>query len=296
MDTYLLFNILLSILLCLCLFSEITVKVGAALISFVLDSAKTESNTPAFLYTKKLLQKGTYKRVGMLMLDEAQYVDISSKEASSISPRHLPMLVPPRLWDNVKSKEGCYFRLRSSLMRTVSNFQTDALRRAKIDGVLEGIDYLGRKISSFTDCHFIPVYFISLYSTPLYFTQLYFTQLYCTQLRFALLYFTPLYSRFCPTYCLNFLKLVAVVLFYYLYSIILSTIYLLPLSFLVFSVLSNLISYFLILPCCVLPCFVLSCLVLSCPISSNLILSHIILFYLILFCFLFFCFLLLFLI
>ena len=187
------------------------------------------------------------------MLDEAQYVDISSKEASSISPRHLPMLVPPRLWDNVKSKEGCYFRLRSSLMRTVSNFQTDALRRAKIDGVLEGIDYLGRKKSFFTDCHFIPVYFISLYSTPLYFTQLYHTQLYCT----------PLYSRFCPTYCLYFLKLVAVVLFYYLYSIILSTIYLLPLSFLVFSVLSNLISYFLILPCCVLPCFVLFCLVLS---------------------------------
>ena len=122
-------------------------KVGAALISFVLDSAKTEKDTPAFLYTKKLLQKGTYKRVGMLMLEESQYLDIASKEASSISPRHLPMLVPPKLWDNLKSKEGCYFRLRSSIMRTISNFQTDALRRAKIDGILQGLDYLGDDVS-----------------------------------------------------------------------------------------------------------------------------------------------------
>lgn len=125
----------------------IVVKVGAALISFVLDSAKTEKDTPAFLYTKKLLQKGTYKRVGMLMLDESQYLDIASKEASSISPRHLPMLVPPKLWDNLKTKEGCYFRLRSSIMRTISNFQTDALRRAKIEGILQGLDYLGDDVS-----------------------------------------------------------------------------------------------------------------------------------------------------
>lgn len=111
----------------------------------MLDSAKTDMDTPAFLYSKKMSAKGTFKRVGILMLDESQYKEISTKEASSISPRHLPMLIPPKLWDNKNLRDGCYFRLRASIMRTVSNAQTDALRRANMDGVLEGLDYLGKR-------------------------------------------------------------------------------------------------------------------------------------------------------
>lgn len=120
------------------------VKVGAALISFLLDTARTDQDTPAFQYSKKLLQKGTYKRVGILRLDNDQFMDISGKERSGIAPRFLPMLIPPRSWDNKKQLDGCYFVLRSSLMRTVSKVQTEALTRANMGSITEGLDYLGK--------------------------------------------------------------------------------------------------------------------------------------------------------
>ena len=123
----------------------LTVKVGAALISFLLDSAKTDADIPAFQYSKKSMQKGPYKRVGILLLENEQYLDISGREGTNMSPRFLPMLIPPKLWEN-RSKnhaEGCYYRLRSSLMRTVSKSQTDALRKADMDGILSGLNYLG---------------------------------------------------------------------------------------------------------------------------------------------------------
>lgn len=122
---------------------DISVKVGAALISFLLDSAKTDRDTPAFQYAKKLFQKGTFKRVGILLLENAQYLEISGRDTNNVAPRHLPMLVPPKLWDNRNQREGCYFRIRSSMMRSNSKSQTDALRRADMVGVLHGLDYLG---------------------------------------------------------------------------------------------------------------------------------------------------------
>ena len=122
-----------------------TVKVGAALISFLLDSAKTDSGLQAFQYSKKLIQKGTYKRVGILLLENQQYLDLSGREGTNMNPRYLPMLLPPKLWEN-RSKnhvEGCYFRLRSSLMRTISRSQIDALRKANMTDILDGLNYLG---------------------------------------------------------------------------------------------------------------------------------------------------------
>ena len=120
-------------------------KVGAALISFLLDSAKTDGDLPAFQYSKKMVQRGTYKRVGILLLENEQYLDLTGREGTNMSPRFLPMLLPPKLWDN-KSKnhsDGCYFRLRSALMRTISKSQTDALKKANMDGILGGLNYLG---------------------------------------------------------------------------------------------------------------------------------------------------------
>ena len=118
------------------------------MISFLLDSAKTDQDLPAFQYSKKLLQRGTYKRVGILLLDQDLYLDLSGREGTNMAPRFLPMLLPPKLWEN-KSKtfnDGCYFRLRSSLMRTVSKAQTEALRKANMNGILDGLDYLGTSV------------------------------------------------------------------------------------------------------------------------------------------------------
>jgi DNA-directed RNA polymerase N-terminal len=128
------------------LLNDTSVKVGAALISFLLDSAKTDRDTPAFQYAKKLFQKGTFKRVGILQLENAQYLEISGRDTNNVAPRHLPMLVPPKLWDNRNQREGCYYRIRSSMMRTNSRSQTDALRRADMGGVLSGLDYLGESL------------------------------------------------------------------------------------------------------------------------------------------------------
>ena len=58
--------------------------------------------------------------------------------------RYLPMLVPPKRWDNKKTRDGCYFRLKSSIVRSNSRMQIEAVRRANIGPVLEGLDYLGQ--------------------------------------------------------------------------------------------------------------------------------------------------------
>ena len=54
------------------------------------------------------------------------------------------MLVPPKRWDNKKTRDGCYFRLKSTIVRSNSRMQIEAVRRANIGPVLEGLDYLGQ--------------------------------------------------------------------------------------------------------------------------------------------------------
>lgn len=124
--------------------NEVKVKIGAALTSFVIDTALTELNTPAFEYSKRLLSKGSFKRVGILKLDDAQYQKIKDKDLTNVFPRYLPMLCPPKRWDN-KIKDGCYYRLKSQLMRTRSRAQHDAVRRANMPDVIEGLNYLGKR-------------------------------------------------------------------------------------------------------------------------------------------------------
>jgi DNA-directed RNA polymerase len=97
--------------------NELKVKLGASLLSFLIDSATTESNLPAFIHTKKIMGKDKFKKVGILQLDEGQYNEIARKDMRNVQPRFLPMLVPPKCWDNKRMKDGCYFRLRSTIMR-----------------------------------------------------------------------------------------------------------------------------------------------------------------------------------
>ena len=124
--------------------NEVKVKVGAALILFLLETARTESNLPAFLHSKQFVANKGYKRIGILRLDQAQYQEIAQKDLKYVIPRYLPMLVPPKRWDNKKTRQGCYYRLKSTIVRSTSRAQLDAVRRANITPVLEGLDYLGQ--------------------------------------------------------------------------------------------------------------------------------------------------------
>eukprot|EP00596_Hydrurales_sp_CCMP1899_P000357 CAMPEP_0119048724 /NCGR_PEP_ID=MMETSP1177-20130426/60699_1 /TAXON_ID=2985 /ORGANISM="Ochromonas sp, Strain CCMP1899" /LENGTH=975 /DNA_ID=CAMNT_0007025033 /DNA_START=116 /DNA_END=3043 /DNA_ORIENTATION=+ len=122
--------------------NELKVKIGAALTSFVIETALTESNKPAFEYSKKQLAKGSFKFVGILKLNDDQFKQIVDKDLTNITPRYLPMLCPPKSWDN-KKKDGCYYRLNSQLMRSRSRSQNEALRRANMSDVTDGLNYLG---------------------------------------------------------------------------------------------------------------------------------------------------------
>jgi DNA-directed RNA polymerase len=137
---------------------ELKVKIGAALASFVIETALTETNKPAFEYSKRQLGKGSIKRVGILKLNDDQFKQIVDKDLTNITPRYLPMLCPPKSWDN-KRKDGCYYRLNSQLMRSRSRTQLDALKRANMSDVTEGLNYLGK-----LDLFVYLIIFILLYS------------------------------------------------------------------------------------------------------------------------------------
>jgi DNA-directed RNA polymerase len=75
------------------------VKIGAALINLIIKSAKTDTNDYVFKYSVDF-SKG--KRSGMIRLNDIVYDEIGNKVVTDILPRFLPMLVPPKSWDNRK--------------------------------------------------------------------------------------------------------------------------------------------------------------------------------------------------
>jgi len=127
---------------------KLKAKLGGALISMLIRSAKKEAldgdgnSEPAFIHTNDFYAT-LGKRLGILRLDSDLFKKIAEKELHHVMPRYLPMLVPPKAWNN-KSKSGCYFRLKTNLMRTYSRAQNEALRRADMGGILEGLDYMGQ--------------------------------------------------------------------------------------------------------------------------------------------------------
>lgn len=124
--------------------NEVKVKVGAALILFLLETARTDKNLPAFLHSKQHVSNNSFKRVGIIRLEQALYQEMAEKDLRHIVPRYLPMLVPPKRWDNKKARSGCYYRLKSAIVRSSSKSQLEAVQRANIGPVLEGLDYLGQ--------------------------------------------------------------------------------------------------------------------------------------------------------
>jgi len=121
---------------------KIKLKIGAALVKILIDSTKTEDGEDTFIHTTYFYQS-LQKRLGAMRLDAAIFKAIAEKDMHHVLPRYLPMLVPPKSWNN-KSRTSCYFRLRTSLMRTLSPSHLDALKRAEMRPVLEGLDYLGQ--------------------------------------------------------------------------------------------------------------------------------------------------------
>lgn len=122
--------------------SETLVKIGGALLSLLLRTAKTEAGTPAFLHATGFFTSSN-KRAGTIRLDSGVFKQLSERDMQFVMPRYLPMLIPPKRWDNKKKKFGCYFRLKAKLMRSFSQGQHEALSRANMPKVLESLNFLG---------------------------------------------------------------------------------------------------------------------------------------------------------
>ncbi len=118
------------------------VKVGARLIQIMLETAKHEDKS-AFVHTN-WYSVSRQRRLRLVHLEEPVFKLIAERELHMVLPRYLPMIVPPKAWNNRKAN-GAYFRLKAPLMRTYNRSQTDAIRRADMGGVLEGLDYLGKQ-------------------------------------------------------------------------------------------------------------------------------------------------------
>jgi len=119
------------------------VKVGGALIALLMKSAKDKDGDPVFIHSS-FFSKFHKKNVGSLTLDPLVFEEMEEiSDHGLVTVRHLPMLVPPRSW-GTKRREGGYYRLPCSLMRTNSPSHSSTLRRADVQDVLAGLDYLGR--------------------------------------------------------------------------------------------------------------------------------------------------------
>ena len=122
--------------------ADLETKVGAALLAMLVKSAKTDNDTLVFLHSIDF-NPSSLKRMGKIRMDSDIYKILSTHSLTQLMPRHLPMIVPPKSWRRNRDS-GCYFRIKSSLVRTFSLDQKDAVRKARMDKILIGLDYLGR--------------------------------------------------------------------------------------------------------------------------------------------------------
>jgi len=128
---------------------DVKVKIGAFLISKLLETAKHGDNSESFIYTNNFHQNGSTgfaKRQGFIRMDPSKYKEFDSlsvKDTELLMPRYLPMLVPPQKWNN-RDGTGAYCTMKAPLMKVTSSLQSSAVRRAKMDCVLESLDFLGQ--------------------------------------------------------------------------------------------------------------------------------------------------------
>lgn len=121
---------------------QIKLKLGAALVKVLVDCTKNENGVPIFQHTT-YFYASIQRRMGQLVLEQDVFRKIAEKDMDHVLPRYLPMLVPPKEWNN-KLRAGCYYRLRTSIMRTQSPSHIDALQRADMGPILDGLNYLGQ--------------------------------------------------------------------------------------------------------------------------------------------------------
>jgi DNA-directed RNA polymerase len=124
------------------------VKVGALLIQTLLGAAQHGDGIASFIYTNNFYQhnQGYAKRKGFVRMDPAKYVEfgsLSAKDVNLLMPRYMPMVVHPKPWDN-KEYSGAYHLMKAPIMKAISAQQSNAVRRGRMDSVLESLNYLGQ--------------------------------------------------------------------------------------------------------------------------------------------------------
>lgn len=120
---------------------DVKVKIGALLLKTMINSVKDETGENIFTLRQQTLP-GTARKVGFIQMSNLAYSSISKSFPSIIQPRYLPMLVPPQPWNNSKYF-GAYLHLRAPLLKFTSKAQIEAVKKARMDKVLRGLDYLG---------------------------------------------------------------------------------------------------------------------------------------------------------
>lgn len=136
----------------------IRTKVGAALLSALLDTAKIQlvredpatktlltQNQPAFSHVMQL-RKG--KKVGTIIPNKA-VVDLLAREpVPDFLARHLPMVTTPDPW--VSFERGAYLETKTPVLRLKNGereqklYTEAAIARGDMDQVLKGLDVLGK--------------------------------------------------------------------------------------------------------------------------------------------------------
>ncbi|SPN99699.1 related to DNA-directed RNA polymerase, mitochondrial [Cephalotrichum gorgonifer] len=138
--------------------TTIRAKVGAALLSALIDTAKIKivrrhpetkeimsQYQRAFNHTKKL-SKG--KKIGMLFVHDELVALLKKEPKGNFLAKHLPMVVEPEPWS--KFSKGAFLETSSHLVRLKLGekdqrmYTEAAMARGDLDQVLKGLDVLGK--------------------------------------------------------------------------------------------------------------------------------------------------------
>lgn len=142
---------------------EVITKVGAVIIHLLCESVLTDDGKSVFehVYLKKnnfditaprpspeKINLDKMKRAGTIKFEDSTYKQLTDNEFTKdykiLYPRYLPMIVPPKNWDNKDYDTSAYFRLKSTLIRTDSKEQISAVKLANMPSVIEGLNFLGQ--------------------------------------------------------------------------------------------------------------------------------------------------------
>ncbi|KAK3502829.1 hypothetical protein B0T13DRAFT_494099 [Neurospora crassa] len=138
--------------------TTIRTKVGAALLSALLDTAKITlvredpvtktlitQNQPAFSHVMQL-RKG--KKIGTIIPNKAVVELLVREPVPDFLARHLPMVTPPDPW--VSFEKGAYLETKTPVLRLKNGereqrlYTEAAIARGDMDQVFKGLDVLGK--------------------------------------------------------------------------------------------------------------------------------------------------------